>query len=239
MDDKDKLPSLLPNNADFVAALAKSTLGVVPIAGSLLSELAGSIIPQQRIDRLARFAQLLEERILNVDEKILKARVADENFTDLVEESLRQATRAVSEERKAYLASVLANGIKSEDLDFKESKYILRILGEINDVEIIWLRFYLVRTQGGDEEFRNKHKEVLSPIQAYMASSSEEFEKAALQQSYKDHLVQLGLLEQELALDRDDKPEIDSFTRSFRKRGLEVTRLGSLLLRQIGFTEPD
>ena len=55
MSDAESKPQdivLKNNSADYVASAAKSALGAVPFAGSLLSEIAGNIIPNQRIDRI-------------------------------------------------------------------------------------------------------------------------------------------------------------------------------------------
>lgn len=51
------MPSNVESNAtDYVTAAAKAVLGLVPFAGSLLAELAGTIITNQRIDRLSKFS---------------------------------------------------------------------------------------------------------------------------------------------------------------------------------------
>lgn len=131
------------NATDYVVATAKAVLGMVPFAGSLLAELAGTIIPKQRLDRLTDFAQKLEDRFDGFDKEQIRAKLTDENFTDLVEETARHAARAVTEERRAYLASLLATGVSADCISFIETKHLLRILGEVNDIEIIWLRFYL------------------------------------------------------------------------------------------------
>ncbi len=96
--------------------------------------------------RLAKFAQELEKNA--IDEKLVQSKLTDENFTDLVEEGLRQATRSLSDDRRKYLASVISNSIES------------------NDIEIIWLRYYLVPTIRGDEKFREKHKHIIDTIHA-------------------------------------------------------------------------
>src|SRR5690606_29945684 len=100
------LPSEIKNNAiDYVAAGARSALGAVPFAGSLLVELAGTVIPNQRIDRIAKFAAALEARIRHLEESEIRAELSDEAFNELTEEALRQAARSTSEERREYLAS--------------------------------------------------------------------------------------------------------------------------------------
>jgi len=106
--ENDNEKNQLQNTAiDYVASSVKATLGAVPFAGSLLSEIAGSVIPNQRIDRITDFAQRLERRIAHLERDTVRSEMDDEEFTDLVEESLRQAARATSGERREYLASLL------------------------------------------------------------------------------------------------------------------------------------
>lgn len=193
--EANKTPALQNQAIDYVASAAKSALGAVPFVGSLLVEIAGFIIPNQRMDRLTKFAATLDAKLAKLDQHFVRAKLTDENFTDLIEEGLRQAARSLSDERREYIASVIANGLSSEDIRFVESKHLLRILGEINDIEVVWLRFYLVPTIGGDNEFRQKHAAVLESVHAHIGATRETLDKNALQESYKEHLVRLGLLE--------------------------------------------
>jgi hypothetical protein len=107
---------------DYVASAARAIVGVTPFAGSLLVELAGVIIPNQRIDRIAKFAVALEERIKGLEEADVRAELRDEHFTDLLEEALRQAARSTSDERREYLASVIENSLTREAITYAESK---------------------------------------------------------------------------------------------------------------------
>ena len=61
--NKDESEQLAPKSIDYVTSAAKAILGAVPFAGSLLTELAGTVIPNQRIDRIAKFAAVLEYRL--------------------------------------------------------------------------------------------------------------------------------------------------------------------------------
>ena len=223
---------------DYVASAAKAALGAIPFVGSLLTEIAGTVIPNQRIDRIVKFAQLLEEKLKTLEQEFIKLQITNENFTDLVEEGLRQAARSLSDERREYISSIITNGLASKDIEFQESKHLLRLLGELNDLEIIWLRFYLIPTMGGDEEFREKHKDILSPIAATFGSSQGTLDKHALQDSYKSHLAQLGLLEREYRIDsRTKQPEYDTSSGGLKLKGSRLTSLGRLLLREIGIKE--
>lgn len=238
MEEDATHESLKLNRSDFVASAAKSALGAVPFAGSLLAEIAGTVVPNQRIERIVRFAADLQRRIADLEEERIRAHLTNENFTDLVEEALRQTARSTSDERRQHIASVVATSLTADDVSFIESKHLLRLLGEINDLEVIWLRLYLHPTMGGDEEFRSKHQEVLAPRFATMGSSQAEIDNETIQRSYKEHLEQLGLLRARYNIDR--KTGLPEFERDGRQKvqGYELPRLGRLLLRHLGFEDP-
>lgn len=227
--------ALNQNATDYVVATAKAALGMVPFAGSLLAELAGSIIPKQRMDRLVDFARELEEKIGSLDQDAVRAKLTDENFTDLLEESARQAAQAVTSERRQYLAALLASGVTANHVSYVESKHLLRILSQINDIEVIWLRFYHYPNISGDDEFRAKHAAVLKPIAAHLGSDQATLDQQALQQNYTEHLVSLGLLARPLQVDsKTGYPIFDKSTQNWKTQGAQTTPLGRLLVRYIG-----
>jgi hypothetical protein len=222
------------NATDYVVTATKAVLGMVPFAGSLLAELAGTIIPRQRLDRFVDFARKLEEKVGTLDQAAVRAKLSDENFTDLLEESARQAAQAVTEERRAYLASLLAAGISETHVSFVETKHLLRILSQINDIEIIWLRFYHYAYVSGDEEFRNKHVRTLTPISTTLGSDQETLDQEALQDNYTEHLVSLGLLIRRLQVDsKSAYPVFDKAAAKWKTQRAQTTRMGKLLLKFI------
>lgn len=231
--NKNKSNNVVLKNAgaDYVASAAKSALGMVPFAGSLLSEIAGNIIPNQRIDRIVKFAKELEKRLSALENANIKSNLTDENFTDLIEESLHQAARSLSDERRRYISELVTNSISSVDLEYFESKHLLRLLGELNDIEIIWLRFYLNPVLNGDNEFREKHSNILNPVGAHLGSAQPELDKSTLQNSYKEHLASLGLLEKEMDMDTSGRGV------KLKTKGFKITSLGRLLLRELGFSD--
>lgn len=231
MRKKSKNSILKNAGADYVASAAKSALGMVPFAGSLLSEVAGNVIPNQRIDRIVKFAKELEERLSALEDANIKSNLTDENFTDLIEESLHQAARSLSDERRKYISELVTNSISSDDLEYFESKHLLRLLGELNDIEIIWLRFYLNPVLNGDNEFREKHSNILNPVGAHLGSAQPELDKSTLQNSYKEHLASLGLLQKEIDMDTSGSGV------KLKTKGFKITSLGRLLLRELGFSD--
>lgn len=235
MSEDNSGNTLTPNASDYVASAAKAALGAVPFMGSLLAEIAGTVIPNQRIDRIVRFATELEHRLIGVEHSVIRLQLTDENFTDLMEEGLRQAARATSDDRRRHIANVIANGLISKEISYIESKHLLRILGEINDIEVIWLRFYLEPAGRDDEEFQSKHHEILAPVLTHMSSPQNEIDKGTLQGSYKQHLLRLGLLREKYRIDRKTNlPEFDKITGNLKIVNYELSPLGRLLLQQIG-----
>jgi hypothetical protein len=237
MTEPENPADLAPRGVDHLVAALKAVSGLAPHVGSFVAELVGIIIPNQRIDRLTKFVITLGEKLTRTDHAVLRAQLSNENFTDLLEEGVHQATRAVTDERRAYIASVIAQSVASQDIEYLESKHLLRILGDINDIEVIWLRFYANQTHGEDGEYREMHHEVLSPIGAHMGSTQQELDKETLQESYKAHLSQLGLLAPRYRINRATGAlEIDTYSGNLKIQTYTLTRLGRLLLRHLDLT---
>jgi len=229
---------LQQNKADLLAATTKSALGAIPFAGALLSELVSNLIPNQRIDRLSKYVVELERKLSDLTTEKIQEFLKSEECIDLFEESFIQASRALTDKRRELIASIVRNGIDTDSITYSESKYILKLLQELNEQEIIWLRFYLVPTIGGDEEFRNKHKQVLDPVQAHLGSTEAIIEKSALQDSYTEHLERLGLIQSNYNFNHDSgMPEFDSFTGKPSVTYRDISILGKLVLKQIGLFE--
>lgn len=180
----------------------------------------------------------MDDKISKIPSEKINTLLNNDDFIDLIEEGFVQAARAITDERRQYIANIVSNGITDETLQLNESKQLLKILSELNDIEIIWLRFYLVPTIGGDEEFRDKHKNILQPIHTYIGSDNETTTKAAIQNSYKEHLERLELINHRIRIDNTTKmPEFDNFTGKPIKSWSRITTLGRLLLNQIGVIE--
>nr|WP_272907194.1 hypothetical protein [Pseudohongiella sp. O18] len=222
----------------MIAAAGKSIAGAIPVAGPLLSELIDYLIPDQRIDRLARYISELESKLSHISEEIVRETLKSEENISLAEDGFIHASRAISKERTSYIASIVANGLSDAEIEAHRQKYLLNLLSEINDEEIIWLRMYLHPEISGDHEFREKHKVILAPASASMDASEKELDKYALQESYKDHLERLGLVRPNIRVDRTTKiPEFDSRTGKPKKSSTDITHLGRMLLREIGLVD--
>lgn len=230
-------PKLGNTSTDIVTSLAKGITGAVPIVGSLISEIVGNIIPNQRVDRIVRFVQLLDERLGRIERAVLEARLLQPEVIDLLEDAFTQAARATSQERLEHIASVVANGVSAEELNQAQTKRMLWLLGQLNDAEIVILRSRLAQTHEDfdlDAEFRDKHQELLAPDMTHMGSSEDEFEEATLKKSYRAHLQDVGLIRTRFRTPRrGELPEFDDNTGMLKASGSDITRLGTMLVRYL------
>jgi hypothetical protein len=221
--------------SDIVAMLGKGIIGTVPFIGPLAAEIIGAVIPNQRIDRIESLLRLLEAKIGDEYKEKVKEQISKSESVDLIEDAFIQASRALSEERKEYIASLLKNSLTDEALRQIEYKRLLLVLGEINDLEVLFLKSYSLRQ--GDSAycaFWEKHEKVLTPPTAHLGSSQEEIDRYTVYKSHKDHLVRLGLLNSRYSKPRNGEiPEFDEKTGMIKSNGFEITSLGRLLLRSI------
>ncbi len=226
------------NKADWAAITARATAGAIPIAGSFLAEIAGTLIPNQRIDRIAKYASELNDKLERLPEETIKRLRDNEQFIDLVEESFIRASRAASDERRKYILNIVQNGISDDDADINNAKYLLGLLSEINDNEVIWLRYFHERSINDKSQFRELHKNVLEPIVVVLGSSKEERQRGALQDSYKEHLERLGLIRHNIRMNKDlGVPEYNKFTNKPEVSYSQTTTLGDMLLEKIGLID--
>ena len=236
-----KTDKLNINKVDILASLAKATAGSVPIFGSFISGIIEYIIPNQRIDRIVSYIRKFEQIIvaLKVDIEVLNKKLSkpDNPYLILIEDSFIQAAKTVSDDRRVYLANLVVNGLNDEKLDVNRYRYLLSLLSELNDEEIIWLRFYLEPTLGGDKEFREKHINVLERPRTFIGAPEENLNKAALQDSYSEHLDRLGLIESKIQIDKNTNLPIFNKSGKPKVSSRHTTRLGKMLLKEIGLLD--
>ena len=195
MSDRDNLGG---NSVDKVVALIRAGASIVP-AGGFFTELVTSIIPNQRIERIETFIKRLDDRVELLEgreTKRFEENKIDPEYIALFEDGALYAVRSTSEERIEYISSAVVNGMTSENLAAIEARHILGLLNEINDIELIWLCSYAKIRNLRHDPFNQKYYDVLRSISKSLNQTEDVVEKAALQQSYKDHLLRLQLIKQ-------------------------------------------
>ena len=221
------------NKTDITVSITKGVIGAVPVVGPLIAEVIGNLIPNQRIDRIISFVKVLETKIQDLGVEQVKAKFANPGFVDLLEDGFFQVARALTKERIEYIASVIKNSLSEEEIEYVEAKKLLWLLGELNDIEIIILRSYLLHPME-DQEFWEKHKSILDAPRAYMGAPKQDIDKSVIHKSYKEHLLRLGLTKSRFKrARRGELPEFDEKTGMMKCTGYEVTYLGRLLLQYI------
>lgn len=231
--------SYLDNNkSDWTAIAARGSLGAIPVAGNFLAEIAGALIPNQRLDRIAKYVDELNERLEKIPRGLTEQLRNSEDFIDLIEESFIKASRASSEERRKYILNIVENGITNDEIDINNAKYLLGLLSELNDNEVIWLRYFHERTINDKNQFQRLHANVLAPIRLVIGSNKDERQKGAVQESYKEHLERLGLIKHNIRMNKDlGVPKYDTFTNKPEISYSETTTLGNMLLENISLVK--
>jgi hypothetical protein len=208
-------------------------VGITPIVGPLLSEAITATIPNQKIDRLIAFAKEVDDRVRYLEGDTVELKMKSEEFADLLEDCLIQASRAMSPERRSYIAALLVNSITNEQLSHIEEKKLLSLLGELNDAEILTLKSYSLRSNER-RQFAVLHADLFKPIRRTFTSPQIDLDRAALHDSYRSKLLEVGLLDLDYKrVQKGELPEFDERTGRIKANGYKVTSLGKLLLRSI------
>jgi len=227
-------PPLGGTYRDAGVALAKGAVGAIPIAGGLIGELIGQIIPQQRFTRLEVYVRYLNERLEKLDKRESRERLQDPENIDLFEEGAIQSARALSDERRAHIAKLVASGITGEKKSRIEAKRLLNLLNEIDDEQIIILASFIDRNKMGSE-FWEKHRPIISPGQLTGGSTKEKVDQATINGLARDNLIRLGLLQPKFTRQRPGAlTRLDASTGTLKPERYGLTSLGQLLLFRLG-----
>lgn len=225
--------------SDIATILAKGTIGAIPIVGALGAEVIGALVPNRRLQRVE---QLLEELAKKIDGKSaedIEGRFRSPEFVDLLEESIIQASKALSDERVERIAALLKNGLNDDDLNHLRDKRMLELLGQFNDAELIILQSH-TRECRHDPEWVKRHERVLALRPAYIGAPKADLDAAALHSQFNEHLAQIGLLEPRYRIDRQTGlPEFDAQRGTQKVTSYELSRLGRMLLQRIDLLGED
>jgi hypothetical protein len=219
--------------ADLQTAFFKMLANAAPRVGPYLAEVVGVAIPDHKYDRLVTFARVLGDRVKYLEEDTVKLKARTEEFADLLEDGLVLASRALTDERRGYIASLLKNSITNEKLEHVEEKKLLALLGELNDAEILTLKYYSFPS-AGKREFAETHRSLFGPLHRSLGAPQEYIDKGALRDSYRNKLLEVGLVEPVFKRpEKGQTPEFDERTGRMKATSFRATALGKLLLRYI------
>jgi hypothetical protein len=225
--------SMKTNRSDLAAALVRGLIGAAPLVGPLIAEILTATIPRQKMDRVVTFVKILDDKLSYLEEDVVKVRIKSEEFADLLEDGITQASRSLSDERKSHIASLLKNSLTRDDLKHLEHKKILALLNELNDIEILFLKFYWLHAED-QREFWGKHKDALFRPPLYFGVGQVEIDQDALKESYTTNLRRLGLVNARFPrVEKGKLPDFDEKTGTLKASAVQTSSLGKLLLRYI------
>lgn len=213
----------------YAGALARGSIGSVPLVGSLAVELLNVIIPNQRQERIEKLLNILSSKVFDIDPEQLEERFNSSDFIDIFEDILFQSVKATSSERLEYLASVVEYGLRQEEIDHLQIKRLLEILKEINDVEVVLLQSYEKKNRN-NQDFKQRHSNIFDSSKL---EPDKVQEHKVMLENYNSHLINLGLIGKSLF--------VDSFQRKYNisESDLCITKLGVILLKKIGIKEDE
>jgi|tagenome__1003787_1003787.scaffolds.fasta_scaffold20875173_2 hypothetical protein len=216
------------------SALLRGAISQLPVLGPVITELLSQAIPDRRIERLNGLFERLEQRVSALEPQVVRDRFSDSAFSDIVEDGMFSAARASSSERLDWIAELLARGIEQNDLEKIDRKYLLALLGQLNDAEVIVLCSHGIVSPGKQAEFYGRHQGALDLPYPSMADAREVHARQAVRESYRTHLEALGLLQREYHFLRNG--QVPEFERDGRLKGgtLGLSPLGWVFLREIG-----
>jgi hypothetical protein len=84
--------------------------------GAIIGEVIGKTIPEQRMQRLEVYVRYLNERLGQMNETEARKRATDPENIALFEDGAIQSARALSDERRAYIAKLVAQGGSVRDV---------------------------------------------------------------------------------------------------------------------------
>lgn len=220
------------NRMDALAVLAKGILGNIPYVGPIVGEVVGKIIPNQRIDRIAKLLEELRRRIDRLDRVVIEQRMKAPEGVDLLEDGFHQAARALSDERIHYIANVLKRGLAEEDLKHVQSKMLMQLLGQLTDQEIILLQWHNLGRS--DAAFQKQHLAIVVAPPPRRDMSPDQIAQRILYDAREAHLRSLGLLFSAGYVGHNPQFDLPPGVRA----APDVTPLGRLLLKTILSDEP-
>lgn len=234
-EDKRELEAKLP---DHLASAARGLAGLVPFAGTALGEVLTQIVPNQRLDRIAKYLSILEARMNEAELEIQLISQSAEKV-DLIEEGAVQATRATSDERIEHIARLVAQGLSTSDAWAIREKRLMKIFEQLDDEEVLLLKELSnfthpnIPPDPSAAEARERLKETL-PEALYILTPREMNQMAELKKAAIDTLLRLNLIREHEHPEPEEEVELADGSRiKLKVRLLLVTNLGWTLIHTL------
>ena len=134
---EDETASSLPaiaegdTGADVARAMVVGTIGMIPVVGSLLSELVSTFYPEAKLKRLLGFAEELQASVNHVQDRLDTEFVGRHEFARLFEDVLDRAAQARNDAKLAAFASATAQSMTVDRPGQRERERFLDLLDQL------------------------------------------------------------------------------------------------------------
>lgn len=225
-----------------------------PIVGPILGEILAATIPNQRMDRMARYLEKIRQAF--PEERLEEIKANDEKIA-LLEEGMYSASFSTQKSRTDRIASIVIDGLSREAIDLDRSTHLLNLIRTLTDFDVILLHRYNVadtKDWQAIRAFDETHSE-LFPVRQY-SNNRDEIAAAQMRQSlltsHVNTLVAAGLLEQEGEIrlpamprslsDRNAESTMANYVKAvvtkITERRYKVSSLGHELIKALVVSEP-
>lgn len=142
MMSDDERTSVVPGgDAKQIAIdLAAFATSAIPYIGGPISNVLGGIGTVRRINRVRQVVEQLAQDLAGFKSETVEKYVQTEEFEELLERTLRQASDERSDEKRRMYAAFLADDVRAPGPSYDEKIRFLRILEEIQLDHLIVLK---------------------------------------------------------------------------------------------------
>jgi hypothetical protein len=215
----------LSPQVNVLSIALRSTVVQIPFIGPVIYEILGETLPNYKLDRITHFLEELDARVRAIEDGTMLHRMWAPIFADLVEDGIRLAARSPSRIRQDHIATLIADGLSTDTQRAISRQYLLKLLEELNDAEVVLLIAASKRGSDFDDLWR-RHEATLAGPFVESGTADAPIDEAALHHSYYGHLERLQLL----------RPREDAANTRWGDQPVhrELTPLGVMLVRSIG-----
>lgn len=173
--------------------LAGSLFGPIgALIGTALGEYLSTTLPNQRADRIASFLNYLRSKL---SEAFIERILTIPDRVTLLEEGIYAAGLTPYSEKLERIARFIAHGLSVEDFNLDKESFLLKIVRDLTEVDVIILKYYNLRDGYVEEDIKSyeqKYSEIF-PNENDTDRKSQFIIKSNLD-SRNSHLAALGLL---------------------------------------------
>lgn len=208
----------------------RSTVAAItgPFA-AVINEVLTEVLPNLKTQRVERMLESVAARVAALEDGSALRKLTEPIFADLLEDGIRSAARSTSRIRQDHIAALVADGLTGDEERAISRRYLLGLLDQLNDAELLMLIGSNLEGAEYDAFFRQHEGTLVAPLVSHGADAGES-ERAVIFDDYYHHLEDLRLI---LPQRKGANPEWGD--RSARR---ELSQLGRALLRAIDQLHP-